>query len=35
MTKEEIIFYINYSLGWLIPASYGKEVSEVKKELGL
>ena len=35
MTKEEMIFFINYNLEWLIPASYEKEVSEVKNELGL
>jgi hypothetical protein len=35
MTKDEIIYFLSYGLSWLIPASYDKEVEEVKMELGL
>lgn len=35
MTKDEIIYFLSYGLCWLIPASYDKQVEEVKKELGL
>lgn len=35
MKKDEIIFFLTYSLEWLIPASYKDEVKKVKEELGL
>lgn len=35
MTKEEIIYFIEQDLIWLIPAAYEDLLKEVKKELGL
>ena len=35
MTKDEIIYFLEWGLEWLIPASYENEVKQIKKELGL
>lgn len=35
MSKDEIIFFLSYGLGWLVPASYEELLNEVKEEIGL
>ena len=35
MTRDEIIYFLKWELGWLIPAKYENEVKQIKKELGL
>ena len=35
MTKEEIIYFIEHGLDWLVPAGYDELVKEIKEELGL
>lgn len=35
MSRDEIIFFLSYGLGWLVPASYEKLLNEVKEELKL
>lgn len=35
MTKEDIIYFIEQGLDWLIPAVYEDLLKEVKEELGL
>ena len=35
MSKDEIIYFLKWELGWLIPIKYEKEVEKIKKELGL
>ena len=35
MSKDEIIYFLKWELGWLIPCEYENEVEQIKKELGL
>ena len=35
MTRDEIIYFLEWELGWLIPCVYENEVKQIKKELGL
>lgn len=35
MSRDDIIYFLSYGLEWLIPASYEKDVVQVKKDLGL
>ncbi len=35
MSKNDIIYFLSWGLGWLIPCKYEKEVEEIKKEMGL
>lgn len=35
MTRDEIIYFLEWGLEWLIPIKYEDEVKQIKKELGL
>ena len=35
MTREEIIYFIEHDLSWLVPVAYEDLLKEIKRELGL
>ena len=35
MSEELIKYFLEWDLGWLIPAGFENEVEQIKKEMGL